>query len=171
MVDTPMTRERLLDLIGMERAALEDLVPELSEEQMTTPGVVGEWTVKQVLAHVAGWERLLLSWLDMTVRGETPEGYAPGYPIGEEGMHRLNADMVAETASRPLADVLTEFHKTRGRVLAGVGSLTDEQINRPGAAPWTGDRPLLPFIAGNTYEHYREHAAEIRAWLDRACAT
>ena len=171
MADTPMTHERLRDLIDKERAVLEALVRALGETQMTMPGVVGEWTVTQVLGHVAGWERLLLSWLEMTARGESPDGYAPGYPIGEEGMHRLNADMAAETASRAPADVLAEFQEMRGRVLTAVGSLTDQQINQPGAAPWTGDRPLLPFIAGNTYEHYQEHAAEIRAWLSRVSVT
>ena len=51
-----MTRHDLLDQITSERGFLEETLARLTHAQMLLPGVVGEWSVKDALAHISTWE-------------------------------------------------------------------------------------------------------------------
>jgi len=46
---------------------------------MVEPGVVGEWSVKEVLAHLVEWEQMVVGWYRVGHGGEVPELPAPGY--------------------------------------------------------------------------------------------
>lgn len=48
-----------------------------------------------------------------------------------------------------------------------VESLSDADLGDPRSFAWTGRRPLWQILAANTWEHYQEHLAGIRAWLDQ----
>ncbi|HEY7293690.1 MAG TPA: hypothetical protein VH916_01565, partial [Dehalococcoidia bacterium] len=64
------------------------------------------------------------------------------------------------------AAALAAHRQTYAELLATVSALGDGELNDTarlgtGVAVWQ-------MIAANSYEHYEEHAAEIRAWLERA---
>ena len=48
-----MTRHDLLDQIRSERGFLEETLARLTHAQMLLPGVVGEWSVMDALAHIS----------------------------------------------------------------------------------------------------------------------
>ena len=75
----PTSKTDLLAAIEKERSALETYLETLTLEQMTDPGIVGEWSVKDVLAHLIEWEQMVLGWHAAGLRGETPELPAPGF--------------------------------------------------------------------------------------------
>lgn len=50
--------------VEQERGALEAQLAQLSDEQNTMPGVVGDWPVKDVLAHLVAWEQMCLGWYE-----------------------------------------------------------------------------------------------------------
>ena len=130
---------------------------------MTAPGAVGDWSVKDLLAHLIFWEQAPVRALRAEASGE------PGQlPPDDEGVDRLNARAVAERRERPPAEVLTEFERSYHELLEVVEPLSDEDLNDPGRYAWTGGKPLWRIIAGESYLHYREHDEELRAWLDRA---
>jgi len=56
------------------RAILATLTP----EQMTRPGALGDWSAKDVLAHLYEWEQMVLGWLAAGQRGQTPSVPARG---------------------------------------------------------------------------------------------
>lgn len=58
----PTTKAQPQAEIEQERQALEELLTTLSPEQMNQPAVVGEWSVKDVLAHLSEWETMWLRW-------------------------------------------------------------------------------------------------------------
>ena len=53
-------RAELIQAIQAERARLEHNLSAISFTDMTLPGVVGIWSIKDILAHLAAWERLFL---------------------------------------------------------------------------------------------------------------
>lgn len=53
-----MDRAGLLTLMQQEQTALENLLTTLDAAQMTQPGVYGELSVKDVLAHIAAWQAM-----------------------------------------------------------------------------------------------------------------
>jgi hypothetical protein len=160
-----MEKALLLREVTSGYAALEALIAPLNDEQLTTPGVMGEWTMKDVLAHLTAWHLHLLDLLDAAVQGTTP---APSAVVStDEEVDRLNAHFYAAGHARPLAEVQAGFGASFERVIADLEALAEEALNRTDQWPWLRGVPLWQFVRGNTYAHYDEHATHIRAWLAR----
>ena len=119
------------------------------------------------MAHIAVWEQLCTRWLDECARGLTPQ---PSERVGIESNDRI----YGENRDRPLAEVQKLFHQTHQQFLLQVDLLfqtfPEEDINASHRFAWTEAWPgssLLAVIADNSYEHYYNHALQIRNWLDK----
>src|ERR1700722_16438604 len=67
--DTREAQEILAHIIT-SRVALTSAIFGLSEEELTAPGAVGKWSVKDVMAHIGHWEQVCLEELRIHLRGE-----------------------------------------------------------------------------------------------------
>src|SRR5262245_22152690 len=99
----PTTKQQLLDQVQQEGEIWEGLLAEIGPERMEVPGVTGDWTMKDTIAHMTTWWRREVSLLAAAERGERPPDHPPQsqVPIINEWTHRTNRD-------RPLADVLRD---------------------------------------------------------------
>ncbi len=52
-----VNKTQLLDMMRTARAQWEALLAEIPAAWMTEPGVEGEWSVKDIIAHIAWGER------------------------------------------------------------------------------------------------------------------
>lgn len=143
------------------RIEWDDALARVPMERMTEPGVEGEWSAKDVVAHIAWHEREMLGMLQAHD--------ANGSDLWNLPLDERNATICAQNRDRPLDDVLAEGRAAYAEVLPAVENLSDEDLNDPKRyrdmpedwIPWQ-------ILAGNTYEHYRDHAASLRKWLDHA---
>ena len=168
-----MCKEQVIEALGAERARWEALLEEVGAEGMTRPGACGDWSVKDVLGHLAAYLRF---W-GAQIRGATtgvpptprdlfdtdalPEGAGTWTPDEQNAaIHALYAPLPPET-------VLAKWREAFDLLTTGVETLTDEDVKEAGRFPWAGERPLAEAMAGDTYGHAAAHAMEVRAWLDR----
>ena len=100
----------------------------LSEAQMVEPGVVGDWSVKDVLAHVTTWEEEALTHLPHILAGETP----PRYSVTYGGVDAFNALMTERKRELSLEEVLRQLDETHARLMAYVRG-------RAGGTAYDGD--------------------------------
>src|SRR5690349_1936341 len=90
----------LAALIRTTSRQFELLISRLSVAQMNQPGAVGIWSVKDVLAHVAFWDRHAVDILRAARRGEMP-------PLAlEDKTESCNASVVAQYYLAPLSAVI-----------------------------------------------------------------
>lgn len=150
-----MTKQQLLDKLERAWADLQASFAGMSEAQMTTPGVTGDWSVKDILAHVTTWEEEALRMMPVILENKTPPRYADQYG----GLNAFNAQMSAQKRDLPLAEVLAQLDATHRRLIEYVQRAPDDQITRE-----TRFRRRLRL---DTYSHYPEHARAIRAWRER----
>ena len=155
-----MTKDDLLENIRVERRRLENNLAALSKDEMTQPGVVGEWSVKDLLAHLVDWEQRFLGWYEAGLRGEVPETPAPGLTWGQ--LHILNRQIFEKHRHRSLDDVLAEFHVSYQQTLATVQTISEEDMFAPGRYAWTEGETLAGYIAANTGNHYRWAKTRLR---------
>jgi hypothetical protein len=154
------TKAELLDQIRVEHGLLEETLARLTHAQMLVPGVEGEWSVKDVLAHISTWERWMIRWTNSLFRGEKPDT-----PKNWD-VDKMNAETYARVKEFPLADVLEEFRLSYWDSVMLAESLSEEQMQNihdktwPRGALWTG-------IAANTNWHYKEHRIDIEKWLKK----
>jgi hypothetical protein len=120
----------------------------LDETRLSQPGVTGEWSIKDLLGHVAYWEGRTIGIVERRRNGE-PD------PTGGSDFEIVNQQVHAERAGWTVAQLLDEFHGTHERFMAALRQYP--QIDPDD-------------IDGNTFGHFDEHAAEIRAWRERAGA-
>ena len=157
----PRDKAELLDRIGRSRAALEGTVDSLSEAQLAAPGPGGGWSAKDHLAHLAAWERKALAELEGRPPHEVFGVDRASYEASDvdqlnEGVHRRNKE-------RPAAEVLADFRESHGRLLAALERAADADLFAAAGPGDSGANPLRESVIGNTYEHYPEHLATIRA--------
>lgn len=163
----------LIDNIRTKQTAMEQALEMLSEQQMTTPGVVGAWSIKDVVVHINAWERVALGRLQAAAKNEMPAlSWAPGEPtfteLSDTDVDSINHEFYQHNKDRSLQDVLAEFHELAIRLSDALQALSDDVLTDAQRFTWTFDRPLWNFIPGDSYEHVDEHLAEIQAWLNKS---
>lgn len=155
----PEDKAELMARVDGEWRALEQAISGLSDEQMSIPDA-GGWSIKDNLAHLAAWERFLRMYYLRNLPPHEVMGVdeATFQQVDEDGM---NAILYQRNKDRSVADVLAELHSSHQQVLADLGEMSFEEMMRPRYADDPQARPLMSWIIGNTYEHYREHRASI----------
>jgi hypothetical protein len=123
----------------------------LTAAQMCEPRAAGEWSVKDIIGHVATWEEESLKALPLVAKGlRTP-------PYG--GIDRFNAEQAARKRDLPLDAVLAQAGETHRRLVAYLESVPEELI-----ASETRFRHRLRM---DTYGHYPHHTQAVRVWRER----
>lgn len=147
-----MKKEQLIGKIDVTWSALQESYAGLSEAQMSEPGVTGEWSVKDILAHVTTWEEEALHHLPGILAGQRP----PRYSVLYGGIDAFNALKTEENRQRQLADVMARLDETHARLLAYVAAAPEEQF--------TTDTRFRRRIRLDTYGHYPVHTQAISEW-------
>lgn len=153
-----MTKEELIDKIEQSHSEWESVLAEVGEERMTEPGVEGDWSVKDLVAHLSSWQQRVLDRMDADTTGKQLE--VLGQTVDE-----INVALYERNRELPLADVLAQARDTYDRFLERVRGLSEQQIFECGHFTFTKDNPLYEWIAGDTFEHYDEHSTSVRAWM------
>lgn len=158
-----LNKDIILEKIRAERRRLEKNLAELNADEMIQPGVVGEWSVKDLLAHLVDWEQRFLRWYDEGLCGLTPETPEPG--LTWRDLDILNQRIFGKHRHRPLDDVLAEFHASYQQVLKTIEAMPEEDLIDPDRFEWRAGNPLWTMAAANTSNHYRWAKTQLRKWL------
>ncbi len=158
----PTNKSQLIQTYAAERLKWEELWDEVGPERMETSGVAGEWSVKDIVAHVNTWEGRVLAWLEAAAQGCAPVPAPWPTNLDEDA---INAWIWKANRGRRLEDVLDESRQTGRRVQEVLSAIAEPDMTGPGRFWWLSGGSLLTAIPGNSFEHYRDHAETIRAWL------
>ena len=127
-----------------------------------TGGVCGIWSVRDIIAHLASYEHVLVEILSSLLDGsETPllkEFTAgPGFNDVEVGKRQ---HLTPE-------QVLAEYTDAQAETMTLAARLTPEFWRQNGTLPWYGAQYSLDdFIVYTFYGHKREHTAQINVFKD-----
>ena len=157
------SKAELLKDIRVERRKLEKTLTRLTEEDMTGQGVIGEWSVKDILAHLAAWEGLFLSWYESGLHGSVPDKIPVG--ISKKDIATLNQQIYLQYREDSLEAVLIIFQNSYQQILAVVEAIPEGDMFAKDRYGWTGKWTIADYIAGNTCNHYYWANTKIRAWL------
>lgn len=160
-----ITKASLLRELRAARAEWDALIAEVGVARMSEAGATGNWSVKDVMAHLTSYSRWFVHASEAHFRGEIP-------PLdGTEGMsfEQRNQLRYMQARDRPLADVQAESKQVFGRLLEVVQAHTEEFLTQPQQFEGVPE-PLLIWrmLEGDGYAHYRDHIHVIRAWLARS---
>jgi uncharacterized protein (TIGR03083 family) len=146
--------ESIANKLTEARVVLAQTLDPLTEEQAAQVMVTPEWSVKDVIAHLAGAERGMLGIAQRMARGEDPQ-LRPDY-----NNDTYNARQVAKRKGRSLADLRAELDGTRADMLSYLESLTPVQVDFLGQHPLAGEVTLKELLV-IIYSHATTHRGEI----------
>ncbi|MCO5197643.1 MAG: DinB family protein [Anaerolineae bacterium] len=152
------TGPRALLLAGFRasRRALRALIALLPPDEYTTRPVHGSWTLKELLAHLVGWEQYAVACLQVDGR-EIP------FPAGVTTVQRFNEHSIAIRADRSWAEIWSEFQTTRRNLLALLDALSQARLDGP---YYTERHPRTLYQWCVDWLHHElEHGAELRVAL------
>lgn len=143
---------KLLDKLDAAWMEFRESYTGLPDDRLLEPGVTGEWSVRDLIAHVTWWEEEALKHLPLILEGGRP----PRYSVTYGGIDAFNALMTARRRDLSLAEVRSQFEETHRRLVAYLRSLPSERV--------TGDARFRRRLRLDTYGHYPIHTADIRRW-------
>jgi uncharacterized damage-inducible protein DinB len=152
-----MTRDDLLRENQAMHSRVLALIASASDERLTAGSGEAAWSVKDHLAHLTNWQQYVA---DLLAGATVPRNVRD-----DAEMDRLNASIAAEGRARSLAEVRASFQSSYEALRAQVERLTDAELDQPPPYGRDWDRKLWQHIAGNGFDHYREHAEAIEALL------
>jgi len=144
--------------------AIRGVVGSLSDSEILQPGVVEEWSVKDLLGHMAFWAHKAAGDLELARSGRANEIEVPFIPNAEgSGGQNVTDDWNArESAARkgksPEAvkqEWKDSFEAARAALRATPAEVFDQEVQG-----WS----MLVRFREDTYNHHKEHAEQIRAW-------
>lgn len=158
-----MKKSKLIEELQLSRREIETLLRGLNEEQMTEPGVMNGWSIKDILAHLARWEGEMVTALFQIKQGRRPSR-ADIESMDE--VDRLNADWHQQDRERSLNLIVQDFRGLRKQTLRRVEEFSHQELNDPEQWDWLRGEPLHRWIAIDTFKHERQHAEFIRQWRE-----
>jgi hypothetical protein len=153
------TRADMLQAIDTERVYWQDLAAEVGPERMEQPGPMGDWTFKDLTAHLTGWRERTIDRIEAGPGNDPPTPWPAHLTADDE----INDWIYAQNRDRPLPDVLTDHDQSYVRLAHAIAALPDDDLVTPGRFDWLDGAALVDVeLFGHLHE---EHEPAIRAWL------
>lgn len=165
-----MTKAELLDWLQEEQRQWETLLEQIGPARLEQPGVNGAWSMKDLVAHLTGWQPRLLARIQAAQHGE-PEPPLP-WPAHLQTDEEVNGWIYESNQGRSVSAVLDESRQLFQQLLAVIQGLPAdvriEQVQhgeRVYQLVWLGDQR---FPVGEFFDHFHDdHEPDVRAWLAR----
>jgi hypothetical protein len=141
----------------------------LPEAAWETDGVCGVWSVKDIVAHLASYEALLIDVLNSFLQS----GPLPTLEqLATLGSQRFNDEEVERRKAQTPTETLAEYSASQARTLELIDQIPAATCRQPGTLPWYGaEYALDDFLVYTYYGHKREHCAQIQVFRDRLWAS
>lgn len=149
-----MSRDQLLQQVDAEFQHLLSAIEGLSEEAMTRVWY-GQWCLRDILAHIAGWHREMAEGLRRLARGERPAPEGVDY----SDPHPWNARFAAAQQNTPPKAMVEELKASQREFLEAARQVSEDRFQE--------GRVGYRIMHASAIDHYREHAPAIRAWREK----
>lgn len=133
----------------------------LTDEELMEPGVAGDWSVRDVLAHVAAWDRAQTEAYRMMLRGERP----PLLDMDEDENEAFNHEHHARMQPMSLQEVITELFAAREEMLEVLREVDNMALFAPAPGDEHAELSIAACISVSA-NHDEEHAEMIENWRD-----
>ena len=166
-------KERTLDDMRASWDETEAVLARIPEARMLEPGVVEAWSVRDLLAHIAGYERYVSALIFGDLEGYQPTNQqfygrddAPT-PEDDANDDTSNAWVVAHARTKDLQATLTEYRWAHDQMIRAVDACSEADLEDASRFPSLNGKTLLSILPGQCMGHHREHLPQLEAFASR----
>jgi hypothetical protein len=154
----PTTKDELLKTLRNERAELEAMIDALPSQKMTQPGVIEDWSVKDLIAHFMLWEGWILDKCQqLLLTGTVTLDERDTRPTDE-----MNALHYEANLERSVDDIRYQERAIFEEILGVVEAFDEQQLFEPNHYSFPRGFALADEIKNETYRHYRAHSDDLK---------
>ncbi|MFC1959895.1 DinB family protein [Chloroflexota bacterium] len=153
-------KQALLEKVRTGRAAFDALLGQFPTDGLLTAYPPDGWSVKDMMAHIAFWEDYALGRFQDAAAGKSPQADE----LSNEDLDRINQAILDADPARTLAAVQEDYECVHQELWAALQALPDT-ADDPWWDLWPQRDLPLNLMGYNTYDHYEEHALDLRRWL------
>ena len=113
------------------------------------------WTIREIIAHLSGWDDAAISFLEAMLKGETPPTPAM------RGIDVYNEETVSTREGLDYDHIVREYEQTREKLIALINQSSDDMLLKTAVLPWGGEG-TFKVIAEDLVEHEIEHAEDVK---------
>ncbi len=155
------------DVLRYGQYTLIAAVERVPETARNLPGACGVWSVKDIVAHLASYELVLVDVL-ASLDDERTTPHLDRFMSLREAFNDAEVD---DRRAHSMVDVLAELSVAHAETLRLASGLAPERMREPGTMPWYGsDYSLDDLIVYGYYGHKREHGAQVDAVAEHSAA-
>ena len=147
-------KQTTLKLLDEEYQSFRQLIDGLEGAALTRVWF-GSWSVKDIVAHVLGWQREMTEALRRMARGEKPTPEGVDYSNTDE----WNAKFAAAMQGIDARTVIAAWQQTHMTFARAAQAVPDDRYGE--------GKTVNRLIEASGWGHYREHAPAIRDWRQK----
>lgn len=123
----------------------------MNDAQMTRT-FYGEWSVKDILAHLAGWQHTMCGAMERLARGEkpTPEG------VDYSDADRWNAGFAAAMRPQSPETVVADLRQSFANYVRAARAVSADRYGE--------GKTINRLLEASSYGHYEEHLPALREY-------
>ena len=144
-------KQSTLKLLDEEYQNFRQLIDGLDGDALTRVWF-GAWSVKDIVAHVLGWQREMTEALKRMARGEKPTPEGVDYSNTDE----WNAKFAAAMRGIDPRTVIASWQQTHMTFAKAAQAVPDDRYGE--------GKTVNRLLEASGYGHYHEHAEDIREW-------
>ena len=158
-MDSAPTVEILIERIQIDWSTWNSLISQVALKQMTLSNISGDWSLKDIIAHITWHEREMVSLITAHA--------LVGSELWNLSTDERNAAIFELVKDQPLEQVLAESEQVHQQLMDALPTLSNQDLTDPSSFPnMPPDWQPWMIIAQNTYEHYEDHMRDVQRWLE-----
>lgn len=143
------SKKEIIAALEASHTAMIDLLNTIDVEKEIYTG----WTIKEILAHIAGWDEAAAASVSSFIQGGKPD------VVALDGADAHNAASVAKRKSLSLDETFADWEKERDNLIATLTAVPNNQLSDKINYPWGGNGSVAELglgLAGHEKHHIKE---------------
>jgi hypothetical protein len=156
-------KEHILAALKEQFNQWEELLKSLKSEQITTPRFDHNWSIKDVIAHLWGWQQISIARIEAATLSKEPEfpkwtsELAEGW---EENANRTNAWIYETQHAKSWSEIYRNWREGFLKLLDSAEPIPENDLLDGGRYSWLKGYSLA-FILVASYDHHQEHLEKL----------
>ena len=160
-------KEHILTALREQFDRWEELFASLSEEQLNAPHFDLDWSIKDVITHLWGWQQISIARMEGGVLNREPEFPKWVLELGEdweENADQTNARIYENNHKKPWSEIYRIWKEGFLHLLELGKKISERDLLDGSRYSWLNGYSLA-FILVASYDHHQEHFEKLTDWL------
>jgi hypothetical protein len=160
-------KDHILSAMREQFDRWEELLARLSEVQIIAPRFDLDWSIKDVMAHLWGWQQISIARVEGGLHDRETQFPAWVNELGnvwEEDANRTNDRIHELNHLKTWSEMYESWRNGYLRLLEAGSGISERDLLDGDRYPWLGGYSLA-FILVASYEHHQEHYEKLTAGL------